>query len=847
MKLLSLPKKLLLFWYPHALILFARAWKNTIFYIEEDLAIGLMAKLLFTPLFHDSSIVGRFLSFFFRGSRILMGLFAYLLATLMYVAIALYWFMLPAVTPLFLFNGVSLFLPYDLALSGVIIFFSGLVLFTHHILFTPEKKLWEIRDKQEILKCSLVDIKNITLPKLLKQYQVVNLLGYLEKKPEDFKEFPDDNNLEKLEEKLWEVGKSLSVPYLGYEHFFVSKLLCIPNLESLLAKMGLSEKDLMDVLDFMKKKSEEWKMFFVWDENFHVKHLKGVNRGWLGVPTLGLDLVSEDLTSRASKTKMDDFLGREDVVRRVIDILSLEKGRNVVLVGEPGSGKSTLVNYLAKVIISGDAPEALATKRVVALDLTKLLTGVKTQGELAERVKNAFDDASFCGNIIIFIDEIQNLGLGEAGSEFNLYSLMMPYIESSQFQFITVTEPGNYTKILEKNGSFARLFAKVELPPASVDETIDTLKIRAIETERYKKISTSLLAIKDIAKLSSDYIHDRVLPDSALQVYEECLVEAKERWVTKEVVDQVIQARVKVPVGEVAVEEKKQLLNLEETIHEKMVDQVEAVTAVSTALRRSAAQLRDKNKPIGSFLFVGPTGVGKTELAKTLSEVYFKGSGNFARFDMSEYQTADSITRLIGDENNEGLLTETVRNKPYTLLLLDEFEKADEKVLRLFLQVLDDGRLTSGTGKTVDFTSTIIIATSNVASLTIAKGLESGQTLEQLDKPVNDELLTIFKPELINRFDDVILFKTLSEEDLIQIVKIKLTTLGQMLYDQGFRVVFTEGLVTKLVEVGFDPVLGARPLRRLIQDTLEARLSVMILENKLPKGEQFIVTEQLMG
>lgn len=847
MKLLSLPKKLLLFWYPHALILFARAWKNTIFYIEEDLAIGLMAKLLFTPLFHDSSIVGRLLSFFFRGSRILMGLFAYLLATLLIIVIALYWFILPISTPLLLITGVSLLLPYDLALSGMVIFFSGFILFAYHILFSPEKKLWEIKDKNDILKCTMVDINSISFPRLLRQHKVVDLLGYLEKKPEDFKDFPDDVSTDNLKQKLWEVGKNLAVPYLGYEHFFVAKLLCIPNINSLLAKMGLEEEDLTDVLDFLKKRSEEWKMFFVWDERFHVKHLKGVNRGWLGVPTPDLDLVSEDLTERASKIKMADFIGRADVVRRVIDILSLEKGRNVVLIGEPGSGRSTLVDYLAKIIISGDAPPSLATKRVVALDLTKLLTGVKTQGELAERVKNAFEDASFCGNIIIFIDEIQNLGLGEAGSEFNLYSLMMPYIESSQFQFITITEPGNYTKILEKNGSFARLFAKIELPPASVEDTIDTLKIHAIETERYKKITTSLLAIKDIAKLSNDYIHDRVLPDSAIQVFEECLVDAKGGWVTKSVVDAVIQARVKIPVGEVAVEEKEELLNLEEIIHKKMVDQVEAVSAVATALRRSAAQLRDKNRPIGSFLFVGPTGVGKTELAKTLAEVYFKGSGSFARFDMSEYQTADSITRLIGDENNEGLLTETIRNKPYTLLLLDEFEKADEKVLRLFLQVLDDGRLTSGTGKTVDFTSTIIVATSNAASLTIAKGLQSGQTLEQLDKPVNDELLTIFKPELINRFDDVILFKTLSQEDLIQIVKIKLTTLGQMLYEQGFRVVFTEGLVAKLAEKGFDPVLGARPLRRLIQDTLEARLSVMILENKLPKGEQFTVTEQLIG
>lgn len=829
MKYLDLPAHLIKFWYLESLIAFIRTWKNTISLLEEDLAVGLMLKLAFVPLFHDSTIVGRILSFVFRSTRILIGLFTFIFISILLVALALFWFLLPVLAVLIL---------GDIGIVLKVLLFSGIVLFIQHIVSHPHKKLWQIKKASEIWECSFVKPKDLKLEKLLKTDQVKNLLSLLELTPEKLGGFISNEPVEEVLQKVWDICKEQVVKHPGPEHFFVGLLFSDPDIDNKLLRFQLKQEDFINALNFLKKRRELWRTVFIWDEDFAVKHLKGTNRGWLGIPTPTLDSASVDLTRLAAKEYVPDFVGRAEVVAKVINILSMEKGTNVVIMGEPGSGRGALVSYLAKRIISGDAPLSLATKRLVRLEGAKLLAGTKTQGDLAQRVKDIFEEVEFSGNIILYIDEIQNLD--------NLYSLMLPYLESSKTQFIAVTEASSFSRILEKNQSFARLFAKVELPPATISDTIEILQTRAIDNQRYKKIKTSIIAMKKLAELSSEHIHNLVLPDSALQIYEECLAQAKDGWVTGSLVEEIIQSRVSIPVGEAGAEEKKELLNLEERIHQKMIDQQEAVTVVCSTLRRAGAQLREKNRPIGSFLFVGPTGVGKTELAKVLSQVFFEGKGHFARFDMSEYQTAESINRLIGAPGEDGDLTETVRQHPFSLILLDEFEKADPKVLMLFLQILDDGRLTSGAGKLADFTDSIIIATSNAASLTIAKGLEQGQTLQSLEKQVKDELLQTFKPELINRFDGVVLFKTLSTEDLQKIVLLKLKDLQDLLKEQGFLVNFSEGLIKKLAEKGFDPVLGARPLRRLIQDTLEARLSTMILEDKLPKGEKFIAGEELL-
>ncbi len=839
MKLLSLPKQLLVFWYPESLVLILRSWKNILLYIEEDLAVGLMWKLLFTPLFHDSSFFGHILSFFFRLFRVVLGVFAFVLTSLIILELALVWFSLPVLA--FVIGGsVGLFL------KGLL--FSGLVLFIYHITSHPSKLVWQIKKASDLWQASTISEKETEFYRLLGSHEVKRFLRYLETTPDQLTEILKELHGIKVEqkevmEKVFELSRRSRVRYISKEHFLVATLEAIPNIQSLLMKINLTVQDLEDTLDYLALQERVWRKVFIWDSEFEVKHLKGTNRGWLGVPTPTLDLVSEDLTKKATMEQIPEFVGRSSTIHQIVRVLSEDSGRNVLLVGEPGSGKSHLVDYLAKSIVSGNAPDSLATKRLVKLDLTRLLSGIDDQGQLAERIQTIFNEVKSSGNIIIFIDQVHALGMGEAESKLNVYSLILPFIDSSEFQFIAATESSNYTRIIEKHGDFARVFSKIDLVPGSVDETKEIIQQKSIEYQRHRAVLTTIPAMRALVELSSEYIHNKVLPDSALSLYKECVTEAHGGVVDRALVDRVISEITHLPVKESSKVEAQSLLHLEETIHQSFINQEEAVKAVSDTLRRSAVNLKDKNRPIGSFMFVGPTGVGKTELAKKINQIYFQGKGTFLRFDMSEYQTLSSIDRLIGTNESEGQLTDAVRNNPYSLILLDEFEKADQKLLNIFLQILDDARITDGSGRLIDFTNTIIIATSNAASLTIAKGIQRGEAPVQLKKEVDEELLTIFKPELINRFDSVVMFHPLSRENLEKIVRLKLSELQKTLTDQGYKIEFSEELVSELTQKGFDPVMGARPLRRLIQDTLESTLSRMILEGKLIKGEEFIIKQ----
>lgn len=842
------PLSLIYFWYIGAVGFFLRLAKNTLLLLEEDLAVGLMLKLLFTPLFHDSSIIGRILSFIFRTVRIFFGFFAFIIATAFVILAAFVWFGAPVLLIYSFFDPV---IPVDLvwSLIGFVLF--GVVLHINQLINNPRKPVWSLKNSSQIWDATKLKKRQITFEKLIKDFEVINFLNSLEVKVEQFTVLQIQLTPE-YENQVLYLAKQTQAKYLTSSYFFAAALLLNPQIEQDLLKMDLTKEDLIGGLKYLEFKRNKWRRIYIWDEESGVTHLKGVNRGWLGAPTYQLDRVSIDLTREASRTGFPDLIGRQAALHEVINILSQDRDRNVLLVGEPGSGKTALVRYLAKLIIQGHAPEALAIKRLVALNLSSLISGINSEGELAERIKTIFEEVEFVEDIIIFIEEIHELGVGEAGSMMNLHALLMPYLESSKFQFIASTEIKNYARIIEKNAAFARLFHKVEVPPATVEETIQIIQERSLSLLRHKKIDLTYKGIKELVVLSDRLNHNRVLPDSALDALIQAEVEAAKRdprQINSALIKGVLEKEVDIPVLELNPEHKELLLNLDSIVKERIIDQDEAVDAVVNTLRRGATSLRETNRPIGSFLFVGPTGTGKTELAKTIAQVYFgdKGNTDFIRFDMSEYQHPESVGRLIGDLDHEGQLTESVKNNPYCLLLLDEFEKANEKILTLFLQVLEDGRLTDSTGRVVDFTNTIIIATSNAGSLKIVECLNRACPIEEMRVQVKDELLRTFRPELVNRFDSVVTFKPLSEGALEKIVKLKLKSLQERLKSQGYLIDFSPDLIAELVRRGYDPTLGARPLRRLIQDTIESELSVLILEDKLPKGEPFTINSQIFS
>lgn len=846
----TLPLGLLNFLFVQSFQFFARLWQNVILTLDEDMSVRIMARLIFTPMFHDSSIFGRILSFFFRISRIIFGVFAMFLATVIICLMAFLWFAAPFLLIL------SLILPAlsDIAMIAALLILLQIALFIHHVINRPLLAIKHIKEPEDLWKATKLNPAQINWSYLIQTDEVKEYLKLMELTPQNFGNLNilDSDSLNK---QALILAQETNARFVTASHFWLAMLLNIPYIENELLKLDRKMEDFKGALKFQELKRNKWRHILVWDEEYKVNELAGVNRGWMGVPTPALNSVSTDLTREAADSGFDDFIGRQYILDEVVAVLSQDKSRNVILVGAAGAGKSTLVKSLAQRIMSGNAPASLANKRLIELDLTKLLSAVHSEGDLAQKIKDVFEEVQYVEDVIVYVDEIHNLGLGEAGANLNLYSLMLPYLESDKFQFLASTEPENYSRILEKNGSLVRLFHKIDVDPASKEDTIAILEEKSIEGSKKSQVEMSYIAIVELVSKAQRLIHDRVLPDSALSVYEECFTAAKGLidkkthqggYITLKLVDEILSKRVNVPLLEVDHNQKDLLLHLEAIIHQKMIDQEQAVKAVSNTLRRSATSLREENRPIGTFLFVGPTGVGKTELAKTLAEVYFKTSNAFVRFDMSEYQTPEAVNRLIGTTTIPGELTETIENKPYALLLLDEFEKANPQILNLFLQVLDDGRLTDASGKTVDFTNTIIIATSNAASLTIAQGISKGVAIDEIEVQVREELLKVYRPELVNRFDSVVIFKPLSMEDLSKIVNFKLTDLKKLLKNQGYLVEFTPGLTAMLAKKGFDPVLGARPLRRLIQDTLESKLSIWMLEGKIQKGMPFKADVDLM-
>ncbi|HDS11504.1 MAG TPA: ATP-dependent Clp protease ATP-binding subunit [Candidatus Wirthbacteria bacterium] len=578
-----------------------------------------------------------------------------------------------------------------------------------------------------------------------------------------------------------------------------------------------------------------------------------LDKGWQSGWTLTLNRHAKDLTKAARKGELRKVVGREDTIDSMARVLSRSTKRNVILLGETGVGKTTLVEGLAHQIVTGEVELVLRDKRLMELNIGSVVGAAKDANQFGDIMSRILREISNSKNVVLCLDNIHLLkGTGAAeGSGLDAFSILEPALTRNEFQCIGTTTYSEYKKFISNDEAFSRCFEIVEVPEPNFDDTVRILFEVVLGFEHKHKVIVSYEAIKDAISLSQKYLHEKVLPDKALDLLDEACVmvsRKKKKIVTANDIADIIAIKTHIPVREVTTEESNKLLNLEEIMHERLVGQKEAVLAVCNAVRRARAGLQDTNRPIATFLFVGPTGVGKTELAKTLAEAYFGHENMMIRLDMSEYQDTDSIYRLLGAPPGQkgydegGQLTEAIRKRPFSLLLLDEFEKASSNIHDIFLQVFDDGRLTDSSGRVVDFTHTIIIATSNAGAKLIQDGLLQKRDYESIKQELIQAVLpTIFKPELINRFDGTVLFKPLNQEQVHQIAGRLLGKVRDKLRVQDIQFKITKNAVDKLSVMGFDPAYGARPLRRVIQDRVEDPIAAKILRGEINRGETMIV------
>ena len=639
-----------------------------------------------------------------------------------------------------------------------------------------------------------------------------------------------------------------------------------------------------------------------------------------GQGSMVLDQFGRNLTQLARDTKLDPVIGREKEIERVMQVLSRRTKNNPVLIGEPGVGKTAIVEGLAQDIVRGEVPETLKDKQIYTLDLGALVAGSRYRGDFEERLKKVLKEIRTRGDIVLFIDELHTLvGAGAAEGAIDAASILKPMLARGELQTIGATTRDEYRKHLEKDAALERRFQPINVEEPTVAHTIEILKGLRDRYEAHHRVSFTDDALVAAANLSDRYISDRFLPDKAIDLIDEAgsrmrirrmtappdvrevdekiaevrlrkesaidaqdfekaaslrdeerqLVEERQRrereWksgemdvlseVDEEEIAEVLATWTGIPVFKLTEEETEKLLRMEDELHKRIISQEDSITAVSKAIRRTRAGLKDPKRPSGSFIFLGPSGVGKTELSKALAEFLFGDEAALIQLDMSEYMEKHTVSRLIGSPpgyvgyEEGGQLTEAVRRKPFSVILFDEIEKAHPDVFNTLLQILEDGRLTDSQGHQVDFKNTIIIMTSNLGTRDIQKGPGIGfaarpderMTYEKMKDRVMDELKKSFRPEFLNRIDEVIVFHSLTQEDVKQIVDLLMKRVTEQLKAKDLEIELTDAAKTVLAEKGFDPSLGARPLRRTIQRLVEDPLSEKLLWKEFRAGQTIIV------
>ena len=709
-------------------------------------------------------------------------------------------------------------------------------------------------------------------------------------------------------------AKKLGYDYIGTEHLLMGILregdsIAVRILIELDADLPKIYNEIINVINETEDISQE----------------KGTNKGgkssFNSTPTL--NQFGEDLTKKAVDGKLDPVIGRNEEIQRVIQILSRRTKNNPCLIGEPGVGKTAIVEGLALKINNGDVPEILKNKRVVSLDISGMVAGAKYRGDFEERIKKALGEVKKAGDVILFIDEIHTIvGAGSAEGAIDAANILKPMLARGELQLIGATTIEEYRKYIEKDTALERRFSPVTVNEPNMKDTITILKGIRDKYEAHHNVKITDEAIDAAVNLSVRYINDRYLPDKAIDLIDEASSKARlktytepdslkqmheeidnitkdkeeavrnqkfekaaklrdqekalkekfeqeeKKWknkntktmvtITEENIADVISLWTGIPAKKITEDENTRLRNLEKGLHERVIGQNEAVEAVSKAIRRGRVGLKDPSRPIGSFLFLGPTGVGKTELSKALAESLFGDENSLIRIDMSEYMEPHSISKLIGSPpgyvgfEEGGQLTEKIRRKPYSVILFDEIEKAHPDVMNMLLQILDDGRLTDSNGRTVNFKNTVIIMTSNVGArlITDKKSLGFSHADEKSDeqkdyeatkKEVMDELKREFRPEFLNRIDEIIVFHKLNDDEISKIIDIMLEEVKKRLNSQKYQIVFTPEVKKLISSKGIDKNFGARPLRRTIQNLVEDKIAEAILDGIVQKGKEAVV------
>ena len=573
------------------------------------------------------------------------------------------------------------------------------------------------------------------------------------------------------------------------------------------------------------------------------KPKSGMDRAMTAVATPLLNQFSEDLTLKAKMGHLFPCIGREDEIERIFRVMEGSR-EGVLLLGNQGVGRTTIIHGLAQRMVTEDVPEILQDKRLVSLDVARLLAGANPS-QAEQRLLMITDEIIRSGNIVLAVENLHNLSGISSGQEssMDLSEVFSQIMSRHLFHVLATSSPRDYSQAVEGRGLDSQ-FQILNVAELELNEAIQVMEAKSGPIEYQNQVYFSYLSIEKAAVLSSRYIQDRYLPDKALEIMEQVAIKVKKtrgekQVITGEDVAAVISEITKIPVTQVTEKETEKLLNLEERIHERMVGQEEAVNMVASSLRRARADLREGKRPIASFLFLGPTGVGKTELTKSVADIYYGREDSMIRFDMSEYQEIDGIKRLIGEGANPGQLTEAVRKNPFALLLFDEIEKAHKDILNIFLQVMDDGRLTDAQGRTIDFTNAIIIMTSNAGSQYIQDEINKGTDPEKIKTYlINEELKNYYRPEFLNRFDGVVVFKPLTMVDVIKIAKLLVHKVEKKLDDKGIIFKVTDEAIAELAELGYDPKFGARPLRRVIQEKIDDVLADKILRGEITRRDR---------